>query len=139
MENERVENFDKSIVQEKRKDCTICKKVFKRPYLLKKHVESVHEGIRPFKCESCDAKFSYERDKKNHISSVHKGEKPFNCGFCDKNFATINGLKGHISTTHEEKQCKICKRKFSDKGKVFSFTVKLLSSKVSFGCYLSII
>ena len=60
---------------------------------LKKHVETVHEEIKPFKCIVCDLKFANNynpliqewyissfADKQNlkkHIETAHEGIKPF--------------------------------------------------------------
>ena len=39
-------------------------------------VESVHERITPFKCSICDYKTSRQPIFKRHIESVHEGIKP---------------------------------------------------------------
>ena len=44
---------------------------------LKKHVEAVHEGIKPFKCSVCDVKFANEQNLKTHIETIHEGIKSF--------------------------------------------------------------
>ena len=38
----------------------------------KRHVTSVHEGKKPFKCDICDAKFDEKSKLKKHITSVHE-------------------------------------------------------------------
>ena len=44
---------------------------------LQKHVEAVHEGIKPFKCSVCDVKFANEQNLKTHIETIHEGIKSF--------------------------------------------------------------
>ena len=43
---------------------------------LKKHVASVHEGIKPFKCKFCD----YTNLKSNMNRHIHEENKAFQCG-----------------------------------------------------------
>ena len=70
---------------------------------LKKHVEAVHEGIKPFKCSICDLKFANnynpliqewylssfvdKQNLKKHVEAVHEGIKPFKFSTCDFKFA----------------------------------------------------
>ena len=49
---------------------------------LKKHIESVPEGIKPFKCSSYYFKTASKSTLKKHIESVHEGIKPFKCNKC---------------------------------------------------------
>ena len=44
---------------------------------LKKHVEAVHEGIKPFKCSVCDVKFANKQNLKKHIETIYEGIKSF--------------------------------------------------------------
>ena len=41
-----------------------------------KHVVSVHEKKKPFKCEICDKGFSQKHKMKIHVASVHEEKKP---------------------------------------------------------------
>ena len=43
---------------------------------MNRHVVSVHEGKKPFKCEICDYSCSLKRTLKKHVAAVHEGEKP---------------------------------------------------------------
>ena len=49
---------------------------------LNKHVTSVHEGKKSFKCEVCHYRSSQKDDLKKHIAAVHEGKKPFKCEVC---------------------------------------------------------
>ena len=51
------------------------------------HIELVHGGLKPFKCNDCDKGFSLEGNLKGHINPVHEGKKPFKCNDCDKAFS----------------------------------------------------
>ena len=42
---------------------------------LKRHIESVHEGIKPFKCNMCEYETATNQSLKRHKNSVHKGIK----------------------------------------------------------------
>ena len=42
---------------------------------MKKHVESVHAGKKPFKCDICDYRFFRKSVMKSHVESVHGGKK----------------------------------------------------------------
>ena len=44
---------------------------------MKRHVASVHEGKKPFKCDICDYKFSQKTSMKSHVETVHEGKKLF--------------------------------------------------------------
>ena len=50
---------------------------------MNKHVESVHEGKKPFKCDICDYSSSQKGHLKTHVASVHEGQKTFKCHICD--------------------------------------------------------
>ena len=64
---------------------------------LKSHVDSVHEGKKPFKCENCDYSCAEKGDLQKHITSVHEGKKPFNCESCDYKFAHKSDMKRHVA------------------------------------------
>ena len=73
---------------------------FANKHKLKKHVGTVHEGIKPFKCSICDVKFANnynsgmvhikfanQQKLKKHVDTVHEGIKPFECSICVVKFA----------------------------------------------------
>ena len=43
---------------------------------LKRHFESVHEGIKPFKCKLCDYEAARPSQLKGRIKSAHSGIEP---------------------------------------------------------------
>ena len=52
-------------------------------YMMNRHVASVHERKKPFKCEICDFSASQKSVKDLHVAAVHEGKKPFKCENCD--------------------------------------------------------
>ena len=63
---------------------------------LRRHVESVHEGKRPHKCNVCGKSFTEKKFMLKHIDTVHEGNKPFKCESCERTFAHKGNMKKHI-------------------------------------------
>ena len=40
---------------------------------MNRHIASVHEGKKPFKCDICDYSFSEKSSMNKHVKSVHGG------------------------------------------------------------------
>ena len=64
-------------------------------------MESVHEGIKAFKCKICSYKTAIKGNLKKHIETVHEGIKPFNCNICDYKCAQKYTLNKHKESVHE--------------------------------------
>jgi uncharacterized Zn-finger protein len=80
---------------------------------LTKHVSTVHEGKKPFKCDICDYSFSEKGSLNKHIKSVHDGNNRYKCEICEKTFSLMQSMKLHFSRVHEQKKPtrKICRKK----------------------------
>ena len=65
---------------------------------MKRHVESVHERIKPFKCKICDFRSAKKCNLKKHIESVHED---FKCKICEYKTAEKRSLKIHMQSVHE--------------------------------------
>ena len=48
--------------------------------------------------------FSIKKSLENHIEAVHGGKKPYRCEICDQCFTQSSGLSGHVERVHEEKK-----------------------------------
>ena len=59
-------------------------------------MESVHEGVKKFKCNICEFSTAYKQQLQMHISSVHEGIKLFKCNLCDCETAEKGDLKRHV-------------------------------------------
>ena len=98
--------------------CDECGVTFWRNSNLRKHVKDTH-AEKNFGCASCSYKTVHERSLKYHIESVHEGKEPYKCNICNKGFSGEKNLKNHILTVHEDKKpfnCVICHLRFPSKG-----------------------
>ena len=80
----------------KKHPCTICSYRFSSSASLRRHVESVHEGKKPFRCDICDAKFALKSTLDSHIRNIHENpkhidetKKAFHCNSCPASFVKI--------------------------------------------------
>ena len=64
-------------------------------------INSLHNGIKDHKCDSCEKAFSKAWMKKNHINIVHYGIKDHKCDFCEKSFSQAGHMKNHINSVHK--------------------------------------
>jgi uncharacterized C2H2 Zn-finger protein len=55
--------------------CPHCEKSFSNDYKVKRHIETVHEGVKHWQCSVCPKKFYEKKDLGRHIRGVHMGEK----------------------------------------------------------------
>ena len=89
--------------------------------MLKTHIESVHEGIKPFKCHICNYKTAAKYFLKRHITLVHQNKNSENknvisnefkkvftkettekyaCSMCLRSYTFLSHLKCHMRVTH---------------------------------------
>ena len=107
--------------------CEICSKTFSDKANLKKHVQSIHEGLKKYSCDICSEKFkqliAMQRHKKRYhdIEIERKTYKPrmdleprLDCPTCGKEFKRFSIVKMHIKNYHSQEihQCNICEEKF---------------------------
>ena len=107
--------------------CEICSKTFSDKANLKKHVQSIHEGLKKYSCDICSEKFkqliAMQRHKKRYhdIEIERKTYKPrmdleprLDCPTCGKVFKRFSIVKMHIKNYHSQEihQCNICEEKF---------------------------
>ncbi|XP_044297448.1 zinc finger X-chromosomal protein isoform X1 [Varanus komodoensis] len=95
--------------------CDMCDKGFHRPSELKKHV-AVHKGKKLHQCRHCDFKIADPFVLSRHILSVHTKDLPFRCKRCKKGFKLQMELKKHMKTHSGRKvyQCEYCEYSTTD-------------------------
>ena len=111
--------------------CNICFMEFSSADAIKIHVNTIHEGMKNFKCEICTNAFATDFDLqkhhkrmhnesltihecpkceytsteagrvRKHVKMVHEGERPYPCSLCEKAYANSSDLKRHKKTIHE--------------------------------------
>ncbi|XP_072901711.1 zinc finger X-chromosomal protein-like isoform X1 [Hemitrygon akajei] len=95
--------------------CEVCDKGFHRPSELKKHM-STHKGKKLHQCRHCDFKIADPFVLSRHILSVHTKDLPFRCKRCKKGFRQQVELKKHMKTHSGKKvyQCEYCEYSTTD-------------------------
>ena len=53
---------------------------------------------RPYKCPHCETKFTHYRNMKRHISTVHEGCRDFKCGDCQQSFGSKQVWQRHCES-----------------------------------------
>ena len=86
--------------------CDECGKDFLHSFTLVEHIEIVHQGKRPFQCETCSKTFSRKGSLRTH-KLLHSGMKPFPCPLCDKKCREKIQLIKHLLKKHQIQECDI--------------------------------
>lgn len=88
-------------------DCDQCSYRAEAKCHLKKHIESVHEGVKRFVCEKCPYKTNWKSHFKSHQESKHDPTiLKYNCNHCTYRAPHIDHLKKHL-TTHKENRLEL--------------------------------
>ena len=85
--------------------CDRCNFSATRSNDLKRHKESIHEGVR-YKCDQCSFSASRPSLLRKHLSKNHPGEislKPFSCNLCRNSYETSAQLIEHKKSWHLNK------------------------------------
>ena len=88
---------------------------------LQSHIDTIHKGIRNFKCETCGKGYTGQYDLQQHIQIVHEGQRNYKCDSCGKGFARPSALKQHVKTIHEgikNFKCETCGKLFAQVGQL---------------------
>ena len=114
-----------------------CSAKFKKESYLRRHIASVHEKIKPYKCPTCGSNFSLKHHMRIHIAAVHERKKLYSCNTCDASFGHKSNLNGHITSVHEGKKtydCKICDAQFVAKQVLQKHISKVHEGKRPYAC-----
>lgn len=88
--------------------CPYCEQRFLYPSSVKRHTESVHWGLRPYRCAvtaggrgGCDATFGTPDHLARHIRTVHVAGQRFACAACGAEFTRRDHLSRHVARVHD--------------------------------------
>ena len=106
MNRERDQNRHIKSVHEEKKSfkCNVCDYTCSQKHSLRRHTALVHERKKRFKCNGCDKAYYEKQDMKRHIESVHEGKKPFKCDICDYSCFRKIHMNIHVASVHEGKK-----------------------------------
>ena len=97
--------------------CLVCSEDFNQEKLVKSHISDVHgKALFKCHFENCDYANARRNHLNNHIQSVHEGKKPFQCHICNNSFTLRSSLSKHIKSVHEKLKpykCKDCDNSFA--------------------------
>lgn len=101
--------------------CHLCPSTFFFKQNRDRHINEVHLGKRPHKCEfpGCNGAFKNRSGLKQHVRTVHEKARPFKCDKCDSTFGQRNHLTQHVLVVHDKVkmfQCEFCGMSFSNVG-----------------------
>ena len=71
---------------------------------MNKHIDIVHNGLKPFECPKCALVFGFKKQLKFHYDKIHEKKKLYQCHFCHLEFDDESRLKRHITVVHEDKK-----------------------------------
>nr|XP_023014940.1 zinc finger protein 883-like isoform X2 [Leptinotarsa decemlineata] len=135
-------------------ECKDCLRKFRQASNLKRHIDIIHKGLKPFKCEVCGKEFSRLVAKNEHTYK-HTGQKPYVCSYCGETFNTYlkhfthtylhkidNGeitgrtMVARKSNTSEQLlvECTVCNKTFSSPRAIFQHSHAKESSGKEFLC-----
>ena len=93
--------------EDKREECTFCKRKFCDPAALRKHIKWNHNdkmALKPFVCRRChrrfDRKFCLQSHIKMHLNASEGNKERFECAFCEKAFSNKSNRNKHVRKYH---------------------------------------
>jgi len=91
--------------------CEECGRQFSLVGNLKVHVQTVHNGDRPFSCDLCERRFSRKQNLETHRRVIHENVRPYVCELCDLRFGEKIALTRHTRRHHTDEGQQRQKRK----------------------------
>ena len=103
--------------------CGICDATFTTNGNRDRHIRTVHQGERRFKCNLCNKSYTSNQDLNVHIQGhfserIHrptKHKKIYKCDICTTTFTTSGYRNIHIRTLHQGQRfnCKLCNKSYT--------------------------
>lgn len=98
LRNHQVVHLDRKSMTEKRwfseQRCDICNRTFSDSKCLRKHMQAVHNKLKPYICPFCGHSSARKAMLQLHLRQ-HTGEKPFQCDLCEYRTGDHNSLRRH--------------------------------------------
>ena len=102
---------------------------------MKRHLETVHEGRRDYKCNSCEKSYGSKQELDRHTHNFHEGHEncpkwcenrkkrleDFICDSCGSSYSGALALDKHILEVHDgqmppkDHKCENCGKAFASK------------------------
>ncbi|XP_072042638.1 uncharacterized protein [Amphiura filiformis] len=101
--------------------CSYCGTTFIRQQTMQRHVLSIHAKEKSHTCpyDNCDAAFTFRKQLTYHIRR-HEGIKPFKCDLCERRFTMASQCNEHQAVHYGGFKCEYCPRAFGSKsGKAY--------------------
>ena len=98
-----LQNVDKTIKEQTRFECEVCKMVVPHRKLLTDHLKT-HlpnaEDLKKHICDICNKRYTHRHSLLLHQRS-HTGERPYGCDHCTSSFKSPRALKLHNENKHK--------------------------------------
>ncbi|XP_063812292.1 zinc finger X-chromosomal protein isoform X2 [Pseudophryne corroboree] len=94
--------------------CRHCEFQIADPFVLSRHILSVHTKELPFRCKRCRKGFRQQAELKKHMKT-HSGKKVYQCEYCEYNTTDASGFKRHVISIHTKDyphRCDFCNKGF---------------------------
>ena len=91
--------------------CPHCEAIFEKANL-KRHIKTVHEGIKDYKCNHCGKEYFEKKRLNRHIKREHDNIRDEKCNQCGKLYFSKEGLNLHIRNIHKHFSCHLCDEAF---------------------------
>lgn len=103
-----VEELPLAESQKSMHTCDRCTYSTKRKEHLKRHMQTVHFGLRKFLCPECGKKFKRNDALQDHLATHDQETKKFFCCHCGQRFRRKHHLDDHMKGRHSDRRQYLC-------------------------------
>ena len=95
-----VEHYKRCHLKLKNAQCPHCPSAFYKPERLNEHINGIHLGLKPYKCDLCDFRTAYRKISSEHKKVAH-GNQRFDCPYCTHSARYKGNLTKHLRNVHK--------------------------------------